>query len=139
MQINYIKHIIDMISDSNLKYFECSTEKTYIKIMKEENLLDNKINEEIACTKMEKSELKKKEYIVESKYVASVKLINETTGKSFVSIKESVKKGDKLCALEYLNISIDILAPIDGILTQIYVTDNSMIEYGKKMFLIYSL
>lgn len=136
MHINYIKTIINIISNSDIAQFEYLKDETYIKIIKNKNLLTNKVNDEIACSKIEKRILKKEDYIVLSKYVAIVKLIDKKSEEAFVSINDRVNKGNKLCRLEYLNIEIDVLSPVDGIISKIFVTNNSVVDYGKKMFSI---
>ena len=47
---------------------------------------------------------------------------------SFVQVGQHVKKGDVLCVLEAMKIMNEIIAEVDGIVTEIFVSNGSMVE-----------
>jgi biotin carboxyl carrier protein len=89
-----------------------------------------KIEEEIE----EEIEEQKKEDIVEftSPMVGIVHLTN-------LKKEDKFNKGDLLCNIEAMKINNEIKANYDGIILDIFVENNSPVEYGQKMFLIKKL
>ena len=56
--------------------------------------------------------------------------------KPFVSVGTKVKKGDKLCIIEAMKVMNEITSPYDGIVKEILVNDNDVVDFGKKLFVI---
>lgn len=136
MNAYIIEELIKIIDKSNISIFEYSDNDMNIKITKDncykaEN--SNKAFNEIACTN------KKDVYTnIISEYVGIIKLIDSSTNKPIVALGQSVKKGDLLCIINYLNIDNDILSSISGKINEICVENNTMVDYGKNLFIIKS-
>ena len=45
-----------------------------------------------------------------------------------------VKEGVKLATIEAIGVATDVKAPVSGILTEIFVADQSIVDYGKNLF-----
>ena len=54
----------------------------------------------------------------------------------FVSIGQSVKKGQTLCIIEAMKVMNEIQAEWDGIVDQILVIPEDIVEYGQPLFVI---
>ena len=56
----------------------------------------------------------------------------------FVDIGSTVKKGDTLCTIEVMKLFTTIRAETDGIVTQIYADDATLVQIDQPMFRIES-
>jgi len=56
--------------------------------------------------------------------------------KPFVSVGDSVKKGDTLCILEAMKMMNEVKADRDGIINEILVTDGSQVEEKDVLFVL---
>ncbi|MCL2286740.1 MAG: acetyl-CoA carboxylase biotin carboxyl carrier protein [Firmicutes bacterium] len=55
---------------------------------------------------------------------------------AFVQVGQSVKKGDILCILEAMKIMNEIVADVDGVVTEICVSNGNMVEACMPLFKI---
>ena len=51
----------------------------------------------------------------------------------FVEVGQHVKKGDALCIIEAMKVMNEIHAPQDGVIAEILVTNESMVEYDQDL------
>ncbi|MCB2311588.1 acetyl-CoA carboxylase biotin carboxyl carrier protein [Clostridium tagluense] len=134
MDIRLIKELIKTIDSSSISNFEYNDNSIRLKCTKFNRFSlesNSKSADEISCTVM--NELL---HEIKSKYVGIVHLLDMKTNKTFVTIGEKTNKGDLLCVIEYLKIFIEIRSDISGVVTEISVENGSMVDYGKKMFVI---
>ncbi len=54
----------------------------------------------------------------------------------FVSVGDSVKKGQVLCIVEAMKLMNEIVCEYDGVITEICVTNGQVVEYGTELFRI---
>ena len=54
----------------------------------------------------------------------------------YVTVGESVKKGDTLCIIEAMKLMNEIVAEQDGIISDICVKNGQVVEYGEVLFRI---
>tara|TARA_Y100001970_G_C14188355_1_gene833912 strand:+ start:946 stop:1413 length:468 start_codon:yes stop_codon:yes gene_type:complete len=54
----------------------------------------------------------------------------------FISVGDSVKKGQILCIVEAMKIMNEIEAETDGIVTKVFVDNGEPVEYNQSLFLI---
>ncbi len=52
----------------------------------------------------------------------------------YVSVGDTVKKGQTLCIVEAMKLMNEITAEEDGVISQICVTDGQVVEYGTTLF-----
>lgn len=55
---------------------------------------------------------------------------------AFVSIGDRVNKGQTLCIVEAMKLMNEIPAEIDGVISEICVTNGQVVEYGTELFRI---
>lgn len=54
----------------------------------------------------------------------------------FVSVGDSVSKGDSLCIIEAMKLMNEIPSEVDGIISEICVSNGQIVEYGTELFRI---
>ena len=54
----------------------------------------------------------------------------------YVSIGDSVKKGQVLCIIEAMKLMNEITAETDGVISEICVTNGQVVEFGTELFRI---
>lgn len=69
--------------------------------------------------------------IVESPLVGVAYLAAEPDKPAFVTVGDSVKKGQTLVIIEAMKVMNEIPAPKDGVVTEILVSNEEMVEFGK--------
>lgn len=69
--------------------------------------------------------------LVESPLVGVVYLAAGQDKPAFVTVGDSVKKGQTLVIIEAMKVMNEIPAPKDGVVTEILVSNEEMVEFGK--------
>ena len=54
----------------------------------------------------------------------------------YVSLGDTVKKGQTICILEAMKLMNELSAECDGVIEKICVTNGQMVEYGTELFRI---
>lgn len=54
----------------------------------------------------------------------------------FIEIGQHVKKGDVLCIIEAMKVMNELHSPVDGIVQEILVTNESMVEFDQELIRI---
>lgn len=137
MNTNDIEKIVKMFEKANISHLDLEIDNIKIKLDK------NTISEKTNVKYFEEA----KEELVDYKEEPTGEFVNaplvgtyyqapSADAKPFVSINSKVKKGDKLCIIEAMKVMNEITAPIDGIIKEIYIKNEEMVEYGQKLFLI---
>ncbi len=60
-----------------------------------------------------------------------VTFLSATISPSFVSVGDQVKKGQTLMIIEAMKVMNEVPSPKDGIVTEILVQNEEMVEFGK--------
>ncbi len=55
---------------------------------------------------------------------------------AYVQVGDSVKEGQVLCLIEAMKMMSEITAPCDGVIKQIYVKNQDVVEFDQPLFLI---
>lgn len=147
MKINDLKELIKTISESNINLFEYEENGTKIKLSKELNMesVSTKYDEEKIETKKCSEKLESyepKEEIVEIVEDKNIKeILSPMVGmfygspspneENFVKVGSRVKKGDVVCIIEAMKIMNEIESDVDGIVSEINVKDEEMVQYGQ--------
>lgn len=130
MDLEKIKGYIDLMNKGNLVELEVDDGKFKVFLKKE--LEKSNINENfIEESKIEEKKSKLEEDIVEitSPTVGIIHLAD-------LKVDSKIDKGDLLCTVEAMKIKNKIKSDYKGIIIDIYVENNTPVEYGQKMFLI---
>ena len=69
--------------------------------------------------------------VVESPLVGVAYLASGPDKPSFVSVGDQVKKGQTLMIIEAMKVMNEVPAPKDGVVTEILVMNEEMVEFGK--------
>ena len=69
--------------------------------------------------------------VVESPLVGVAYLAAGPDKPAFVTVGDSVKKGQTLVIIEAMKVMNEIPAPKDGVVTEIFVSNEEMVEFGK--------
>lgn len=75
-------------------------------------------------------------FIQKSPLVGTVYLAPEAGADPFVKVGDTVRKGDVLCIVESMKILNEIAAEQEGVIAQILVENQQMVEYGQPLFII---
>ena len=74
--------------------------------------------------------------IVKSPIVGTFYRAPEPGAKSFVSVGESVTKGQVLCIIEAMKLMNEIDSEYDGEIVNVYVENGQAVQYGERLFAI---
>ncbi len=138
MNLEEIEKLMKLLENSSLSYLE--VEENGLKIKLDKN---SGVRETIVTT--EKNEVVSNDKVVEDKVegnIVTAPLVGTfhnapyKDAKPFVSVGSKVKKGDKLCIIEAMKVMNEITSPYDGIVKEILVNDNDVVDFGKKLFVI---
>ena len=69
--------------------------------------------------------------IVESPLVGVAYLASAPDKPAFISVGDSVKKGQTLLIIEAMKVMNEVPAPKDGVVTEILVANEEVVEFGK--------
>ena len=69
-----------------------------------------------------------------SEYVGKITLINKKASNPYISINQHVSKGELLAFIEMLNLKIEVYAPNNGVISNIFIENDQFVEYGTKLF-----
>jgi len=69
--------------------------------------------------------------VVESPLVGVAYLSPSPEKPAFVSVGDTVKKGQTLLIVEAMKVMNEVPAPKDGVITEILVTNEEVVDYGK--------
>ncbi|WP_291569061.1 MULTISPECIES: acetyl-CoA carboxylase biotin carboxyl carrier protein [unclassified Clostridium] len=161
MDFKSLQQLIKAVSESNLTSFEVEQDGLKIKMKKEievvnileknsssvmhETSVDTQLNLENNSKKtMEKSpeRVEAEAYCSEdlctinSPIVGTFYSSSSPDSKVFVEVGSKVKKGDVLCIIEAMKLMNEIESDVDGIITEILVENEDMVEYGQCLFKI---
>ncbi|WP_142413646.1 acetyl-CoA carboxylase biotin carboxyl carrier protein [Hathewaya massiliensis] len=161
MDYKEIENLIKVLSDSKLTYLEIEKEGLFIKMGKEsktiiaknlpvereefikEDLIEKQeiLNNEEKSQVLEKEQIKEKIdeedfHIITSPIVGTFYSSGTPGGERFVKIGDRVKKGDTLCIIEAMKLMNEINSDVDGIIEEILVSNEDMVQYGESLFKI---
>ena len=144
MNIENLKEIIKLINDSNIRFFEFEEESTKIKISKD-SIVEEKTNtvkeiEEVEDEIIEviENENVKSENIKEilSPMVGTFYSALSPNDEPLVRVGDRVKKGDIVCIIEAMKVMNEIESDIDGVVKEVLVKNDEMVQYGEKIIRI---
>ena len=125
MELKEIKELMKLIKEEDLGEIKLNigTEKLYLKNSKESNVSVQSFHEKIVL----EEEPEPAKEIIKSKNVGKIKFLN-------IEKDMEVKEGTKLAVIETIGVNTDVKAPASGVLTEIFIADQSIVDYGKNLF-----
>ena len=165
MDYNSIEQLIQAVSDSKLTLFEIESDGLHLKMEKKvEQIVVEKVNEvsslaapvlkqqtyektknqdlsqnleeQVSVSETKIVEEASNEFIVKSPIVGTFYITPSVDAPQFVKVGSKVKKGDVLCIIEAMKLMNEIESEVDGEITQIFVENEQMVEYGQQLFKI---
>ncbi|PNY18511.1 acetyl-CoA carboxylase biotin carboxyl carrier protein [Streptococcus parauberis] len=153
MEIKDIKDLMAQFDDSSLKEFTYQTKEEAISFSKNEVKIENQkrqfeLPQSPSKQLSEKSEteltfdssrsnLSEEEstsaegQVVNSPLVGVAYLSSAPEKDNFVTVGDQVKKGQTLLIIEAMKVMNEVPAPCDGIVTEILVNNEDLVEFGK--------
>ena len=140
MNINEVKELIAIMNENNLSILEISEEGKKIKLAKNyfneneiRSTVPHKVNEVKDAVK-EKGEIPENCTYVTSPMVGVFYSAASPDSEPFVKVGSKVKKGDVICIVEAMKLLNEIIAEKDGEITDVYVNNETVVEFGQKLF-----
>ena len=125
MELKEIKELMKLIKEEDLGEIkvDIGSEKLYLKNSKTSSVNIQSFQEKIVL----EEEPEPAKEIIKSKNVGKIKFLN-------IEKDMEVKEGTKLAVIETIGVDTDVKATASGILTEIFIADQSIVDYGKNLF-----
>lgn len=144
MNINDIKELIGAVSKSEICDFEYEENGVKLCLSKGSGNIVKEVVERKVIADTEESEGENNNLteevqegkIVKSPLVGTVYMAPAEGEAPFVSVGDSVKKGQTLAIVEAMKLMNEIESEYDGVVKEICVENESAVEFGQKLFVI---
>ena len=125
MELKEIKELMKLIKEEDLGEIkvDIGSEKLYLKNSKTSSVNIQSFQEKIVL----EEEPEPAKEIIKSKNVGKIKFLN-------IEKDMEVKEGTKLAVIETVGVNTDVKATASGVLTEIFIADQSIVDYGKNLF-----
>lgn len=148
--------LINRLDQSTLSYLDYQTESHHLILAKEIPPLKNHAEPDLVLAKKEANEpiesaiVKEKQIsspsesenlqtakeaseIVQSPMIGVVYLQPHPDEDVYVQVGDRVEQGDTICIIEAMKIMNEIQAPVSGIVTQIFVENEAVVEFNQPL------
>ncbi len=145
MEFENIIKLINTVSESNLTSFEYEEDDVKIKLGAEKKVIiqsesvDYVKHSNISPIEISSEQTKSTEIdgnVVKSPLVGTFYNSASPDDAPFVSIGDTVKKGQTLGIIEAMKLMNDIECEFDGVVVEILVNNEEVVEYGQPLFVI---
>lgn len=148
MEFEKMIELIKTVSDSNLTQFQIEEDgfKLSMKTDKQSKVVVQKqesVPKEIQSVAMdeikpaEQKEIKKAEgNVVKSPLVGTFYSASSPDSAPFVKVGDTVKKGQVLGIIEAMKLMNEIESEFDGVVKEIQIENEQVVEYGQPLFVI---
>lgn len=151
MNLSEVKDLMSQFDESSLREFSFKQDGNELRFSKNERqelpvsvpasaisepvklaVPASDVNAEVAVDQVDSQSSQTAEGdLVESPLVGVAYLAPAPDKAKFVSVGDSVKKGQTLMIIEAMKVMNEVPAPCDGVVTDILVADEDVIEYGQ--------
>ena len=139
MNLNDIKDLMAQFDQSSLREFSYKNGTDELQFSKNEARLVSEAVPQVALAETVVEEVSASAEtsvaaegdVVESPLVGVAYLAAGPDKPAFVTVGDSVKKGQTLVIIEAMKVMNEIPAPKDGVVTEILVSNEEMVEFGK--------
>ena len=137
MKINkkLIKELVSCLEDNNLSELEYSEKDIKIKVARQSNNKDGKI-QLVQDTKQIKEEKILEGTEIKSPIIGTAYLAPEPGGKKFVEVGKKIKKGDTVMIVEAMKTMNHVPSTKDGVIKKVVVDDGQPVEYGQTLVIL---
>lgn len=144
MQIEEIMKLIDKVSDSSLSEFtlEEGNIKLTLKadkapVVVTESIVDSaKLAESVVATSVEKEKNEPKGNVIKSPLVGTFYAASGEGKEPFVSVGDTVKKGQTIGIVEAMKLMNEVESEFDGKVVEILVDNEQIVEYGQPLVVV---
>lgn len=157
MTHQHLEKLIDKLDQSTVAYLEYRTENEQIVLSKEVPTASalNISTQEVSATAVEPTTPTTEQQqalpsngqtaaqtvepsgnLVKSPLVGVAYLQPKPDAEPYVSVGDSVQKGDVLCLVEAMKLMNEIQAPQSGVITEILVENEAIVEFNQPLFRI---
>lgn len=145
MDIEVIRKLADIMSEYKLSKINIDEDNTHILLESTGvNLQSSPVNPNTNILPLSETPQMttnntvedKNYYRQKSSLVGTVYLNPDNNSPQFVSVGSKVKKGDTICNIESMKMLNDISADIDGVIAQVCINNEQLVEFGQTLFLI---
>ena len=141
MEFENLLKLIEHVSKSELDSFSYEENGTKIKLKKDKNYV------EVAETPVKATKKRSQENVSEEEKVVSGNEVKSPLvgvfyaapaedAPAFVSVGDTVKKGQTLAIVEAMKLMNEIESDFDGVVKKIAVSNGEPVEYGQTLFVI---
>lgn len=142
LDFNDIEKLMDDFKKSEMRELEITTDGFHIHLSKNETpfLPVREKAEQPAITAVEESvspvtkDTKAKGEFIKSPMVGSVYLQPKPDQDPYVTVGSRVHKGDVVCIIEAMKMMTEIKSDQDGIVTEVLVENEDLVEFDQPMF-----
>ena len=141
MELDEIKHLIELLQDTDITELMIEREGSKLKIKREKFLSSFETSPSVLKPSADQTASPEEEDINEQKYVTITSPIvgifhraPSPESPPFVDAGSSVRKGQVLCIVEAMKLMNEIESDTDGIISQILIENGQPVEYGEPLF-----
>lgn len=152
MNLTEIRKLIKMVESSDIAELEISEGETSVRISRQSSVVTNvapqnfvapaptpvaaetnTVNDApVAVASVEPDD----EHIIKSPMVGTFYSAPSPDADAFVTVGQSVKKGDTLCIIEAMKLMNEIEAEYNGVVEKILVDNATPLEFGQPIFVV---
>lgn len=150
MKYDELRDLITHIDQSSLAYVDYETDTHHVVISKEvpnrhvpQEVVDQKpavvettVEKEVIATEVVEEVLEPKGEAVEAPMVGVVYLQATPDADPYVKVGDRVNQGDVIFIVEAMKLMNEIQAPISGVITEILVENEEVVEYAQAIMRI---
>ena len=138
MEYKELLELIKTVSDSNIVDFKYEQGDTKIVMCSGEAQTEpvKKVvhKTEVEVVSVQAEERKTEGNIVKSPLVGTFYVAPAEGEEPFVKVGDSVKKGQTLAIVEAMKLMNEIESDFDGVISEVFVENGKMVEYGQALF-----
>lgn len=149
MKYEELRELITHIDESSLAYVDVETESHHVIISKEvpqmrmsqedsqqaQTIIEPSVENEVRTVEIPKEnvEIEVKGEVIEAPMVGVVYLQATPDADPYVKVGDKVEQGDVICIVEAMKLMNEIQAPFSGIITEVFVQNEEVVEYGQPL------
>ena len=149
MKYEELRELITHIDESSLAYVDVETESHHVIISKEvpqmrmsqedsqqaQTITEPSVENEVRAVEIPKEivEIEVKGEVIEAPMVGVVYLQATPDADPYVKVGDKVQQGDVICIVEAMKLMNEIQAPFSGIITEVCVQNEEVVEYGQPL------
>ena len=149
MKYEELRELITHIDESSLAYVDVETESHHVIISKEvpqmrmsqedsqqaQTIIEPSVENEVRTVEISKEnvEIEVKGEVIEAPMVGVVYLQATPDADPYVKVGDKVQQGDVICIVEAMKLMNEIQAPFSGVITEVFVQNEEVVEYGQPL------